>query len=446
MNQSNTTFNSALSYAILLVWGLSLVGLLFFVEQSSFISILVFYFGAFGSYVYLIRESSFPTSFNILLWSGIGIRILAIFSFPSLSDDIYRFIWDGRLSVQGYHPFEHLPAHYLELGNAVDGIDQALFEQLNSQEYYTIYPTISQWVFTFSAWLFPESAYGFSVSLKGILALMDIGSIFLFRQILNILNKNENNVLLYVLNPLVIVEICGNGHFEGGMIFFMALAFLFFLKERLILSALALSLAVASKMLPLIFLPLLLAVVPWRKACQYYLWTGLWTLMVFAPILSKNLIEHLGDSLNLYFQKFEFNASFYYIIRWIGFQVKGWNIIQTAGPRLAMLVFLAIWILTLSNRGSKRIEWPRLAMWSLTIYFLFATIVHPWYITTLVALCIFTNYRFPVVWSGLIVLTYINYSYPGYFENLWIVGLEYLLVLGMLIYEVKKYNFSKAAL
>ncbi len=61
-------------------------------------------------------------------------------------------------------------------------------------------------------------------------------------------------------------------------------------------------------------------------------------------------------------------------------------------------------------------------MWSLTIYLSLATIVHPWYITTVVALSIFTNYRFPLLWSALIVMTYINYSYAAYFENLWVVA------------------------
>jgi len=414
----------------------------------------VFYTAAFAAYYYFIRHKLvYPNPHNILLFAAVAIRIISVFAFPALSDDIYRFVWDGSLAVGGYHPFEHLPSFYLEAGNQVDGVTQELFDQLNSQNYYTIYPTISQWVFTFSAWLFPDSIWGFSLSMKGILALMDIGSILVIRQILLKMDMNMDRVLLYALNPLVIIEICGNGHFEGAMIFFMILSIFFFVKDQdsiwnLILSALFLAAAVASKMLPLMFLPLLLAIIPWKKALKYYVFTGIWLVVLFAPMLSSTLIAHLGESLNLYFQKFEFNASIYYIIRWIGYQVKGWNIIQDAGPMLGLTVFLAIWILTYFNNvknksWSSKDGWPRLAMWALTIYLAFATIVHPWYITTLVALSIFTSYRFPLLWSGLITMTYINYSYEVYTENLWVVGLEYLLVFGMLIFEIKKYNFTK---
>jgi hypothetical protein len=32
--------------------------------------------------------------------------------------------------------------------------------------------------------------------------------------------------------------------------------------------------------------------------------------------------------------------------------------------------------------------------------------------------------------------TYVNYSYPEYYENLWVVGVEYILLIGMIYYEV----------
>jgi len=427
--------------------------LLFYVDQSSFYSVVGCYGLSFASYYYFIRDGNWVRNpYNILLYAAIVIRIIGVFAFPTLSDDLYRFVWDGRLSIQGYHPFEHLPSYYLKVGNEVEGITQELYDQLNSQDYYTIYPTISQWVFTFSAWLFPDSSQGFSISMKGILALMDIGTILVFRQILCLMDKSMNRVLLYAINPLVIIEICGNGHFEGAMIFFLATSFYFFLRDdnsirNLLCSAFFFAAAVASKMLPLMFLPLLLAIIPWRRVIQFYVFTGLFILILFAPMMSMTLIEHLGESLNLYFQKFEFNASVYYIVRWVGYQVSGWNIIQYAGPILGFIVFIAIWILTYFNNTKKKdwfaaVQFPRLAMWTLTIYLSLATIVHPWYITTLVALSIFTSYRFPLLWSGLVTMTYINYSYDPYFENLWVVGLEYLLVFGMLIYEIKKFNFT----
>jgi len=153
----------------------------------------------------------------------------------------------------------------------------------------------------------------------------------------------------------------------------------------------------------------------------------------------------MSTSLGLYFNKFEFNASLYYLVREYGFWKYGYNIIQTAGWKLSLIA--GILILLVSFR--KGLTWSYIInentypclitkwMWSLSIYFLFATIMHPWYITTLLALSIFTSYRFSLIWTGLIFLSYSGYNKNGFQENLWLTTLEYLVVIGYLIFELK---------
>ena len=65
-----------------------------------------------------------------------------------------------------------------------------------------------------------------------------------------------------------------------------------------------------------------------------------------------------------------------------------------------------------------------------------ATTVHPWYIATLLLLSVFTNYRFPLVWSVVIVLSYFSYSDLGTNERLWIITLEYTVVYAVLLWDV----------
>jgi hypothetical protein len=72
----------------------------------------------------------------------------------------------------------------------------------------------------------------------------------------------------------------------------------------------------------------------------------------------------------------------------------------------------------------------------LTFYYFTATTVHPWYIATLLILSVFTKYKFPVVWSFIIVLSYLAYANNDNTENLWIIGLEYVIVYGVFIWEV----------
>jgi hypothetical protein len=75
--------------------------------------------------------------------------------------------------------------------------------------------------------------------------------------------------------------------------------------------------------------------------------------------------------------------------------------------------------------------------WALIIYLGFAAIIHPWYLTPLIALSIFVRFRFILVWSALIPLSYISYRTLPYNENYWIIVLEYVIVIGYLLWETK---------
>jgi hypothetical protein len=79
----------------------------------------------------------------------------------------------------------------------------------------------------------------------------------------------------------------------------------------------------------------------------------------------------------------------------------------------------------------------------LTFYYLMATIVHPWYISVILALAVFTPYRFPMVWSAMLGLTYYAYSTMPYQENLWLVAVEYIVVLACLFGELRNFAQSK---
>lgn len=71
-------------------------------------------------------------------------------------------------------------------------------------------------------------------------------------------------------------------------------------------------------------------------------------------------------------------------------------------------------------------------------YFFLSTTVHPWYIATPLILSIFTRYRFAILWSFLVYLSYYAYGNEQFQENLWLVAAEYLLVIGYFIWEFLK--------
>ncbi|MEM8891207.1 MAG: hypothetical protein AAGD28_24730, partial [Bacteroidota bacterium] len=266
----------------------------------------------------------------------------------------------------------------------------------------------------------------------------EIGSLLLIVRILRKLELPEGNLIYYALNPLVIVELCGNLHFEALMIFYLLAAWYLLLQDEWWKSALAFSMAVCSKLLPLMLLPFLLRRLGWGKAIAYGSIVGLMTLVLFFPILDLDTLANLRESVKLYFYSFEFNASVWYIVREIGYQIEGYNIIKLAGDYFSRVAAILILILAFTEKNPLWKGLGKSWLWAFMIYFALATIVHPWYVTTLLALGLFSVYRFPLIWTIFLPLTYYTYRTDAYEENLWLVALEYLVVFVYMFYEIKQ--------
>ncbi len=381
--------------------------------------------------------------------AAIAFRLILLFSVPNLSEDFYRFIWDGRLLASGYHPFAHIPSFYIENKLSIPGIDESLYQNLNSKSYFTIYPPVAQLLFWLSAKI-SSSVYGSLLLLKTLNVFAEIGSIVLLKSLLNHFKIPTRNLLIYALNPLVILELTGNAHFDGIMIFFLLVSFYFMVKQRLMLAAITLAVAICIKLIPLIFLPALLTLLGWKKAFQFYATVAVTCLILFIPLLDVAIIEGFQNSLGYYFSRFEFNASIYYIVRWLGFIFLGYNIVHIAGGVLAVIAMFLIIKISLRNDKSSNaqttdiksntiLKFPTFVeslLWSLLVYFLFTTTLHPWYISTLLAISVLTPYKFVVLWTYTIFLSYAGYSSEGFNDNLWIVAFEYITVLGYLVYEI----------
>jgi alpha-1,6-mannosyltransferase len=404
----------------------------YFLDRSESIPLLTAYTLLFVFYSITLIGSKKKKIVTNLVIASVVFRLLLLFAFPNLSDDIYRFVWDGRLINAGLHPFAELPNFYLK--KSIAGIDQELFSKLNSKQYFTIYPPIAQFIFWLST-AFTDSIFTSVIIIRLLIIAAEIGSIVVIIKLLDIYNLPKKKVLIYALNPLVILELTGNLHFEGFMIFFLLLFVYFLEKSKPIQSGIFFAFSVASKLIPLMMLPVLLKKLPAKKWFSIYIISGLAIALLFLPLFSIELVNGMMDSLSLYFQTFEFNASIYYLVRQIGLIVIGYNIIGIAGPYLAIAAFVIIMIISLRHKKESNI-FPTM-MWILLTYFLFATTVHPWYITTLVAISLFTEFRFALVWSFIIFFTYLGYSTYGFEENNWVIFFEYAVLFGFIRYEWK---------
>ena len=388
-------------------------------------------------YLLLVRS---VLSFRILLLFGIVYRLLFVFSIPALSDDFFRFFWDGILIIHRINPFLYVPSDIME--NPAINIPElrnALYMALNSPDYYTIYPPVSQFVFWISAYFGDGNIFKAVLIMKSFIFLAEMGTIYLLWSLLKFYKFKKELTLFYILNPLIIIELTGNIHFEALMIVFVLLAVFYISRRQWVGGAVAFALAIASKLTPLLLLPFVLKRLKLGNSILFYLLTFLLVVLTFFPFMGRELVYGMLSSLGLYFQKFEFNASFFYIIREIGMWVKGYDVIQTAGVVLGLFTFVFVVLLALYENTNKQ-NLPGIFIWPLFIYFSFSTIVHPWYAAPLVAFCLFSHYRFPIVWSYTIFLSYFGYSSTGFQEQTWVLWVEYLTVFGVMLYEVLKYK------
>ncbi len=434
MNKQLPNRNNLLLYLLPGICAFCYYWLCYQTNRQDFLQVFILFTSLFAAYYFLIKLWS-VSHFKLLLIAGIFFRLLLLFSVPSLSDDVYRFIWDGRLMANGINPYNHLPAELMQL-SPIPGITKDLYHQLNSPSYYTIYPPVLQTIFWFTAKAFPDDIFGAIVCMKTIILAAETGTVLLLPLVLNRLQLPKHFSLLYALNPLVIAELTGNVHFDAVMIFFLMLAFLLLLHKKISLSAMFLGLSISSKLIPVVFIPLMIKKLGWKQGLIYSVISGFVTIVLFAFIIDKATIFHFLESINLFISHFEFNAGLYYIIRWLGTLITGYNIIAFAGPLLSVTGAVIIFVISFRDNEISERQFFKKALFIITVYYLFATNVHPWYISMPVMIAACTAYRYTIVWSYLVTLSYFAYHSSPVKENLWLVALSYLVMLSFAAREI----------
>ncbi len=402
-------------------------------DQADFYKIIVPYTFLFGSYIYLVKRCR---SFRFLLTLAIAARFLLIFTVPNLSDDIFRFIWDGRAIHAGLSPYGSLP---VDLVGTVQGLSTELFDLLNSPEYYSLYPPISQFFNYCSTLISTETYIGEAIIYKSLLFICDLVLMWLMYRIVQAAQIDWSRMYVYLLNPLITIEINGNAHFEGVMILFLAASLYFLHKSKNMYSGAALGASVASKMLTMMYSVALFFYTPAKQRVPLVLGAIFMGLILFLP-LALSLHQDGANvlaSLDLYVKKFEFNGSLYYLLRAIGYEIYGYNTIHIWGPKLSIVTLLGILYLSYRTREQDFNHLLTIIFWCTFIFLVTSRTVHPWYLSLAIFSSVFTRFRFPILWSYLIFFTYINYSYTEYHENLTVVLIEYSLVVVYALYEYK---------
>ena len=345
-----------------------------------------------------------PTIFAV----GLLARLILIPTAPTLSEDVYRYLWDGTLVARGVNPYPRAPDD-----PALARFDGELLHHLNHAQVPTIYPPAAQLLFGAVARVSPTPA-----AWKVLVLVLEFALILALLPLLRARGLPRERLLLYYWNPLLLVESFGSGHVDLVATAFLVVALALYEGNRHARAGIAFGLAVMTKYVPGLLIPRLI-----RRGQ----WLLLFVAAVTAAVLATPFLEAgsaLTTGLRIYARHWEFNSALYHLLhRAIENDLTVRRLLAAGG--LAATLIIA-WRAR-SATGA--------AFASFVSFLLFSPTVFPWYAVPVVALLPLHPDWGMMAFSGLLALSYL--PLPAYRATgtwtlpEWILCVEYGGLLGV---------------
>lgn len=328
-------------------------------------------------------QGSLPLRF--ILGIGLAIRIVLIPTAPTLSEDVYRYLWDGRLVAHGINPFPRAPDD-----PSIASFRDSLYPHLNHAHVPTIYPPAAQFLFGAVAWI-----HATPQTFKTVLLLFEV---LLWLALLTLFRRGSiprERLLLLVWNPLVILESYGSGHLDlvAASLLLVTLALLS--ARRPVATGAAFALAVLTKYTPLLLAPYFVR----KRHFAALTVAAAVGLALYVPFMAAG--PALWTGLRIYMNHWDFNGSLYPVLR-------AW-ITNDRTVRALLLGALGVAVLAISIRARSAAA-AATGLW--IAYLLTSPTVFPWYVVPLVALAPLCPNPAVLLFSGLVALSYA--LLPGY--------------------------------
>jgi alpha-1,6-mannosyltransferase len=206
----------------------------------------------------VIRARSSNSTLLVIIAFAIVFRLSILFAPPYLSDDIYRYVWDGRVQAAGINPYRYIPAAP-ELAHLRD---ETIYPKINRKDWaHTIYPPVAQAVFFLTTRISESVTW-----MKATMLLFELVTFWAVAQLLALLGRPRQLLLMYAWHPLVVWEFAGSGHVDAISIAFIALAFLAWQRKSDLGAGLTLACATLVKLFPVVLVPTVLKRDRWRIA------------------------------------------------------------------------------------------------------------------------------------------------------------------------------------
>jgi len=197
----------------------------------------------------IIRSRSARSTLVLVLLLGCVFRLSIVFAPPYLSDDIYRYVWDGRVQAAGINPYRYIPAD-----DHLKGLrDEEIYPKINRRDYaHTMYPPAAEAIYLATTRI-SESVTGMKLTMVG----FEVFTVWILMQLLTSFGMSRQCILIYAWHPLAVWEFAGSGHVDPLAFAFIALALLARRRNWETATGVALGFATLTKLFPIVLFPAL---------------------------------------------------------------------------------------------------------------------------------------------------------------------------------------------
>ena len=354
--------------------------------------------------------SALPRLLVIALILAAAFRVPLAAPKVGADNDMVRYLYDGRLQRLGYNPFEVIPAD-----PEVAQTHTEETAQMPSRRARTPYPAAAQLFFRAVVTVWESSR-----AMKWALVLCDLLTIWVLVAWLRETKRSPWLALAYAWNPLVILEVAHSGHIDALGALWIAISAWMLSTGRAMRASIAFVLAVATKLLPIVLVPLYWRRIRVRDAAV----AALVLAALYYPFRSAGLMP-LGAVPNVV-AFIRFNGP---LFKWLALTFDPQ---KAAGFALIAGLGVAAWM-----RYRRGADDPAAWAWPMAVSLAAAPVIYPWYLLYFTPF-LFTRAALPLtVWTYSVIPVYIVWHLSK-FGHRWFVPapvewIEFGVVLGVLM-------------
>jgi hypothetical protein len=323
--------------------------------------------------------------------AGIVFRATLFPLYPALSDDLFRYRWDGKVAQAGFNPYQLRPDD-----PRLQHLRDSTWQGVNGKYHVAVYGPLTESLFR---WWYPVAVLPGNEFLSVLLMKLpmlafDLGVALLLMKLLAVLMLPAERVLVYWWAPVSVIEFAASGHNDSVGTFFLVLALLGVALGEKRWSLAALAAATFSKLLAAFVWPV---VVPgWleKRRWRDFFWPVLVAAVAYWPF--RGTLLNRVPSITQYSGDWRNNDSLFGVFYAL-----------TGSPLAASAAAGAVVAAVAGFLAGRRLPPLRATFLVLGTLLACASQVFPWYLAWILPLlAVFPN----AAWLMLSVLIFLSYN------------------------------------